>query len=161
MADTTNIIPHANEINKQAETMRKAMKAAVFEKLKAFVESKTQETITYINTRIQEKIRHDPNTDYVLIKNIDVFNAWEHNKSFTAEELLEYKNGYHVLAGNYEPETLSIYKYCGQFTQTKNSLVMDVLNKVFEQYHKQGYRTQWCWNSGGSSSVDCFDIIWR
>ena len=43
----------------------------------------------------------------------------------------------------------------------KNDIVKSVLDEVFEMYHKQGYRTQWCWRYGSSSYADCFDIIWR
>ena len=74
MSDKPNIIPHANELKNQAETYRKTIQQAVTQTLKSFVESKTQETITYINNRIQKKIKEQPDTDYILINNIDVFN---------------------------------------------------------------------------------------
>ena len=42
-----------------------------------------------------------------------------------------------------------------------SGMVKSVLEEAFKLYHKQGYRTQWCWYYEGSIEADCFDIIWK
>lgn len=163
MASTTSelieFIPHVSTVCKLAVEQCASTKEEALSAIKSFADSKIKETVKYINACIQNKIKTDPSTDYVLINNIDVFNSWE--PKLSQEELLAYNQYYNILRCDYTLLTLKTYMYGDQFAQTKNDLVKSVLDEVFEMYHKQGYRTQWCWRYGSSSYADCFDIIWR
>lgn len=158
-AELTELIPHVSTVRKLSVEQCATTKEEALSAIKSFVDSKIKETVKYINSRIKNKIKTEPSTDYVLINNIDVFNSWE--PKLSPEELLAYNQYYNILRCDYTLLTLKTYKYGDQFAKTKNYIVKSVLDEVFEMYHKQGYRTQWCWRYGGSSYADCFDIIWR
>ena len=157
--ELTELIPHVSTVRKLAVEQCATTKEEALSAIKSFVDSKIKETVKYINACIQNKIKTDPSTVYVLINNIDVFNSWE--PKLSPEELLAYNQYYNILRCDYTLLTLKTYKYGDQFANTKNDIVKSVLDEVFEMYHKQGYRTQWCWRYGSSSYADCFDIIWQ
>lgn len=157
-SELEELIPHASVVQNLSVELCNITKENALAAIKSFVDSKIKDTIQYINQRIQDKIKAEPTAIYVLIKNSDVFNLWE--PKLSPEELLEYNQYYNILRCNYTKLEMKTYKYGDQFSQTKNDMVKSVLEEAFKLYHKQGYRTQWCWYYGGSTEADCFDIIW-
>lgn len=154
------LIPHVSVVQNLSLELCNITKENAFASIKSFVDSKIKDTIQYINKRIQDKINSDPLSTYVLIKNSDIFNLWE--PKLTPEELFKYNQYYRCInRGNYAKIEYKTYKYGDQFAQTKNNMVKSVLEEAFKLYHKQGYRTQWCWYYSGSTESDCFDIIWE
>lgn len=190
-SELAELIPHASVVQTLSVELCNITKKNALTAIKSFVDSKIKDTIQYINKRIQDKIKSEPTAIYVLIKNSDVFNLWEPKLSpEELLEYNQYYNilrcNYTVCTGlttqcnatastpNSRPPGVGVefsvggtkialhtYKYGDQFAQTKNDMVKSVLEEAFKLYHKQGYLTQWCWNNGGSSFIDCFDIIWK